>query len=457
MRSLTGLTTPVVTLVIAMLMMLIPAQVSAAPTAWQPAFNNSTPVYIDPAIAGHPNFPVSMPGLSQKLDELGAKNNVKFFVIALEQSTETGSGNLAAPRLDEILLRWQGGGNFPSDNYLLVLWMRSASNPSVGWVAVNAGSGLKTYGLTKQQLDSADGPVLPSLKRFMPQDPKGCFQSIATSVNKVIDDYNLEQERQKENAKFYSRLPIYGLIVIAVGGAVGVYFWLARAKAGLKVAAETVIGDWTAKMDSANSLYMRLRKGYLGFVQDQVDWKGKFTGTTKSQYEGALTNFADFAARLAKANELLTSAKRTFEKGDYKGCMATLQEEKVTVDGLSIAIEDATLFGGLVKKTDYKPSDLLESMAALFEQTNQALAGIMTALREALEAGNQLDAAQAEIARARTSMGEAKFAPYISTFDEIDREEEAVRTTFKSDPVAAKGAMLELVKRAKALQSKANS
>ncbi len=456
MRTVTGLTTPVVTLVFTMLLMLMPGQAWAA-TAWQPAFNSSTPVYIDPALAGHPDFPVTMPGLSQKLNELGAKNNVKFFVVAVQQTDETGSGNLAGPRLDAILLRWQGAGNFPGDNYVIVLWMRSASNPSVGWVAVNAGSGLKTYGLSKQQLDSANGPVLPALKRFMPQDPMGCFHSIAGNVNQVIDDYNLEQERNKENARFYSRLPIYILIVVAIGGALGVFVWIGRTKANLKVAAQALISDWTAKMDSANALYMRLRKGYLGFVQDQADWKGKFAGTTKDRYEGALTNFADFSARLAKANGLLTSARSSFEKGDYKGCMAMLRDETVTVDGQSIPIEDATLFGGLVKKTEYKPSDLLESMAELFEQTNRALAGIMAALKEALEAGNELDTAQAAIDVARKGMGEANFAPLKHTFDQIEREEQEVRTTFKSDPVAAKDAMLDLVRRAKALRSAAKA
>lgn len=448
MNFITKITSALVVMVFAMLA-LTP---SAAMAQWRPNFSSGTSVYIDPAVANHPDFPVAMPGLTEKLREAGEKHNINYLVVVVQQTTESGGGNLAANRLDELLLRWQGASGFPSDNYLLVVWMRSKSNPSEGWIAVNAGSNLKTYGLGKTMLDANDGPVVPAIQKYMPQDPKGCFQGIAANVNKVIDDWNAEKERQKGRAEFMGQLPIYIGIVLLLGGAGVFFFFRSRATNALKASAEELLTDWSTKMDSANALYLKLRAGYLGFVQDQSDWKGKFTSTTLTTYQAALTNFADFSARRSKANTALAEARKLFDRGDYQACINKLTAEIITVTGDDIALEDATLFGGLVQKNDYKPGDLLNSMESLFDQTNKALAGIMRSLSEALAAGSNLDAVQADIEMTWSGIGDARFAPYKDEFDAINRDEIEVRKNYKSDPLSGKDAMLALVARATAIQ-----
>lgn len=434
------------------LLVLAPAQ-ALAQTPWRPDFKSGTAVYIDPAVANNPDFPVALPGLEQKIKEAGEKNNVKFLVVVVQQTVETGSGNLGANRLDELLLRWNNANGFPSDNYVLMLWMRSATNPSEGWVAVNAGSNLKVYGLNGTTLSSATGPVMTAVKKYMPQDPKGCFNGIAANVNRVIDDYNAAQQQATERSNFMGKLPIYIVIVLALGGAGAFFFLRSRSTGELKSKVQAVLSDWNTKMDSANALYLRLRQGYLGFVQDQSDWKGKFSGGTKTQYEAALTNFADFSARRTKANAHLVDARKLFDAGDYKGCLNKLENETVTVTGADIALEDATLFGGLVVKNDYKPNELLNSMETLFGETNKALAGIMRSLKEALAAGSDLDAVQADIEMTRARTGETAFTSHKNEFDAINREEEQVRLTYKSDPLSGKDAMLALVVRARAIQT----
>lgn len=450
MNFVTKITSALVMLIA--LLVLAPAQAAAA-QPWRPDFKSGTQVYIDPAVANNPDFPVALPGLEQKLKEAGEKNNVKFLVVVVQQTTETGSGNLGANRLDELLLRWGGANGFPSDNYVLMLWMRSATNPSEGWVAVNAGSNLKVYGLNGATLNSATGPVVPAVKKFMPQDPKGLFNGIAANVNKVIDDYNAAQQQATEHSNFMSKLPIVFVILLALGGAGAFFFMRSRSTGALKATAQAALADWTEKMDSANALYLKLRAGYLGFVQDQSDWKGKFTGATKSQYEAALTNFADFSARRTKANAHLVDARKLFDAGNYQGCINKLANETVTVEGSDIALEDATLFGGLVKKNDYKPNELLNSMATLFDQTNKALSGIMRSIKEALAAGSDLDAVQADIEMKWGRIGDAAFAPHKGEFDAINRDEVEVRKSYTSDPLAGKDAMLALVARARAIQN----
>lgn len=434
------------------LLALAPSMASAQ-TPWRPTFSPGTQVYVDPAVANHPDFPVTLSGLESKLKDAGTQHGVQHIVVVVQQTNETGAGNLAADWLDAQLLRWQNASGFPSDNYLFTVWMRSARNPSEGWVAVNAGSNLKTYGLGKAQLDAADGPVMTAVRKYMPQDPKGCFLGIALGVNKVIDDYNTAQQNAKSRSEFMGQVPIYFGILLLVGGAVTFFVIRSRSTRDLRARAEAILSEWNEKMDSANALYLKLRAGYLGFVQDQSDWKGKFTGSTKAQYEAALTSFADFSARRMKANNHLDDARKLFDKGDYNGMMAKLESETITVTGSDIALEDATLFGGLVQRTDYKPSELLNSMASLFDQTNKALSGIMRALNEAIAAGADLDAVQAVIEMSWAHKGDAAFAPHKAEFDAINVEEAKVRQTYKSDPVSGKDAMLALVARAKAIQS----
>jgi hypothetical protein len=435
------------------LLALVPTSASAQ-TPYRPNFSAGAQVYIDPAVANHPDFPVSLPGLESKLKDAGSAHGVVYIAVAVQQTTERGGGNLAADWLDQLLLRWGGANGFPSDNYVLMVWMRSASNPSEGWVAVNAGANLKNYGLGKSMLDAADGPVVPAVRKYMPQDPKGAFLGIAGGVNKVIDDYNAAQQSAKERSDFMGQLPIYFLILLVAGGGVAFFVVRSRGVKDLKAQVEPLFNEWNEKMESANALYLKLRGGYLGFIQDQSDWKGKFSGSTKAQYEAALTNFADFSARRSKANAHLEEARKLWQKGDYKGVREMLQDQTITVTGADIALEDATLFGGLVVKNDYKPSELLNSMATLFDQTNKALAGIMKSLNEALAAGSELDAVQADIEMKWAQAGDKSFAPHRDEFDAINVEEAQVRLNYKSDPLAGKAAMLALVARAKAIQSK---
>lgn len=436
------------------ILFMAPSMVQAQGAAWKPSFNQSQQVYIDPALANDPDFPVAMPGLDAKLMEVSSKHNIKIIAIAVKQTNERGA-NPAADKLDEILLRWQSSPGFPSDNYFVVVWMRSATNPSEGWVAANAGSDLKTYGFGKAMLDSRDGPILTAGRKYMPQDPKGFYTGVAVNVNKVIDDYNAAQQSAKDHDALMGWVWIIVIVLVVVGAAVFGLRVLNKAKAGVREQANTVLTDWNTKMESANALYLKLRSGYIGFVSDQGDWKTKFNGDTLTDYKAALTNFADFSTRRTKANQVLAEARKLFESGKYSEVLKKLNDEIIVIDGKELPIEELTLFGGLVQRSEYKPNELLNSMASLFDNTNKTLAAIMKALKEAKQAGDDLDAAQAEIETQRGRLGTSGFAKFAADFEVLVRDEAKVREQFKGDPVTTKDAMLALLARANKIKDAA--
>src|SRR5690606_36433928 len=84
------------------LLALAPSMASAQ-TPWRPTFSPGTQVYVDPAVANHPDFPVTLSGLETKPKDAGAPHGVQHIVVVVQQTNETGAGNLAADWLDAQL------------------------------------------------------------------------------------------------------------------------------------------------------------------------------------------------------------------------------------------------------------------------------------------------------------------------------------------------------------------
>lgn len=432
--------------------------VASAQSRWQPEFKSGTHVYIDPAMANDPLYPVVLPGLEEKLAAVSAKHGIEVLAVTVQQTNETG-GNPSLARVDDLILRWQSKPGFPHGKYLILLWMRSASNPSSGWVGGNVGSDLKVYGIDKANLDSDTGIMGPAAKKYMPQDPTGFYVAVTAAVNQKIDDYNANKQREAERAEARKSLPLKifaGVVILGIAG-FGFVRWRAFETKKSQVGSE--LADWTTKMESANALHIRLKTGYLGFLMTEEDWRTKFKGETLSQFEAAVSAFADFSARTKKANEVYNLAKgkigsaNMFATGGLDAGNALLTETVITVDGDAIALENATLFGGLIKKTDYKPKALLDSMEALFATTNSSLAAIVRALNEARDAGLVLDTVQGEIDVLKTRFNEARpFTRFEAAYTKLNADEVQVRQGFGSDPISAKGAMDALVARANNLK-----
>ncbi|HMP51104.1 MAG TPA: hypothetical protein PKD05_06065, partial [Candidatus Melainabacteria bacterium] len=99
------------------------------------------------------------------------------------------------------------------------------------------------------------GPIGRDIRRFMPADPKGLAAQVARNVNDDI-----------AAAKFKQNLPMY------IGGGIGAVIFL-----GLfvfliirfrrrKAEASKALAEFSAKVNSANELHVKLHGSYMGFL-----------------------------------------------------------------------------------------------------------------------------------------------------------------------------------------------
>ncbi len=439
----------VVTAALLFVFMAIVAQPALAQSSqtWLPDFSPDRHVYVDPLLSNHRQAPVSLTGLESKLIQQGQENGLQIYVVA----TEGGSDMLNASvpgrdALDKLILKWQSRPGFPSDNYLIIMWVRRADNPNKGSVAGQGGNQFSDWGMTAAYFsDTNNGPIIPNLRRHMPQDPAGAFEGIVTTVNAKIYDIKLHQREAAQAAAFQKALPFYigggALAAILIGTLI---FLLVRNSTRRKKMAG-LIEDWNTKLDSANQLYMKLRGSYMGFLTEQSDWKSKFKNRTLSTYTAACKDFAAFSARRKVATDTLEAARKAFASNRFPSVKGFAEVEQllslrtIEVTGDDLPLEESTLFGGLVEKADYTPGDLLTAMSELFERTNRALAGIVSAFNGAKQ--NKLDVEALDSAvneqRKEIAAAELTMEPYEGTIRGLKDGQAAFIAILNSDPLEA--------------------
>jgi hypothetical protein len=422
--------------------LLFGAQSAHAQTTWLPDFDAGKHVYLDPALANDPNFPVRFNHLEEELIKRGQKHGLQIYVVATKQGTDASAHSSvpAVAKVNELTLKWQSQPGYPAGDVLVIVWVRFASDPNNGSVAANGGSKLRGYGVDKSDFDADNGPVRPVLPIYLPNDPGGAFLAIADNVNKMVDDYKAEEQRQKEKDASLRALPGkigLGLLVLAILGGIGfLYVRHSRAKA----VAMDRIKKWSEMLDSANAFYIKLHEGYFGFLKEQSDWSTKFNGRTLNEYRAALSDFAEFTLRHQAANKRLDEARKaasgsTFPRiAGFDKSNALLSTEAVVVTGAELPLEMATLFGGLVKKTTYTPDGLLDAMSDLFDRTNKALAGIVKAFREGNQNKQDLEELLTQIHLLQARLG-ASFDPYQQLLQKIEAAQKELASS-AGDPLS---------------------
>jgi uncharacterized membrane protein YgcG len=436
---------PLVLVVLTLVGLAAPAHAQSG--TWLPnSFDKDRHVYIDPKLANDPSYPVQMDGLEQALEQRGQKHNLKIYVIASRLEDEPQDHNWANDKLNDLVLRWQSQSGFPHDDYLIILWLRRSDNPNRGHVAANGGNRLQTYGFTASKMgDPNSGPVIPALRQYMPNDPKGAMIAIADNVNAGIDDYIAAEEAAKRRAEFMKKLPGIILKVVLALAFIGLVLWLVFRYRREKRAVLALRATWQERLDSANALYIKLHDGYFGFIKDQGDWSSKFAGETLEKYRAAVTDFAEFTVRQKAANSLLDTATRFINRcyfpfvGGFRKATALLTTEKVVITGKELSLEEASLFGGVIAKVEYEPEKLLEAMSDLFDRTNKALASIVAAFRGADENKKDIDGLLAEVDATKTALTEAglSFDPYQARYTRVKEGQAAFAAILASNPLAA--------------------
>lgn len=462
-----------VTFIVVMLYMVAAdSALAQSSETWLPVFNSNEQVYIDPKLKNHKSYPVNLGGLKERINKASEKHKFKVFVVATQQGSEDSGKTMAIRKLDQLMMRWKGAKGFPQDNYLVVLWVRFRNDVTHGSVAANAGSNLRRYGFTGSYFSNPNrGPVIRNLKKYMPENPKGAISAIVSCVSGDIDSYHqmiiyrkrqaiIAAQKAKERAKqraieqkiqaqrdaeMRKKLPIYaggGLGIVFFSGLFGI---LINRYKKYKRQAQTALEVWSDKLENANQVYIKLSESYLGFLSEQSDWQDRFKGETLEQYKAAIEDFADLSARQHRANEMLDRATKNFENSIWpftaglKSARRLLEDDVIVITGDDLPIETATLFGGLLEKTEYRPDQLLEAMSELFDRTNSSLHTIVQAVRGVEENSEDIKSLLSGIENSKSELDRVglPFAPYDARYMElVDRHEQILRTK-NSNPLSA--------------------
>lgn len=433
-------------LLLAFMVIAQPALAQSSQT-WLPDFSLDRHVYVDPQLAHNRQAPVDLSRLEPKLIQEGQRNGLQIYVVATEGGSDLANASIPGrDALDKLVLKWQSRPGFPTDNYMIIMWVRRADNPNKGSVAAQGGNLFSDWGMTAAYFsDTQSGPVIPNLRRFMPQDPAGAFEAIVVEVNGNIDGIKARQAQAAADAAFQKALPYYiggGALALLL---IGTLIFLLVRNASRKKKMAALIADWATKLDSANALYLKLRTSYMGFLTEQSDWKSKFKNRTLTAYTAACKDFAAFSARRKVATETLEAARKAFASNSFPSVKGFTEVEQllslrvIEVTGDNLPLEEATLFGGLVEKADYKPSELLDAMSALFEKTNKALAGIVNAFNGAKQNKLDVEALDTQVNAQRADIAAAKLTmePYEGTIGELKAGQAAFIAILSSDPLEA--------------------
>ena len=337
-----------------LLAMALPAAAQAA-TTWLPSaqsFDPNKAVYLDPALANHPTYPVSLNGLEAKLRDESRAHGLKFYFVMTELGDDASQKpsnyrNFAVWKLD--LFAQMVASKIPQDKYVLVLLVRKNDDPNKFSYAVNGGSQLQEVGLTGSFFNNTS--ILDNARNMhLPNDPIGFADKVAAGINQAIDNHYAELKRQEEwrkqeaerqrleqirraeeerqrvieearkaeewartraemekNARIFG--PPVGMLIIG-----GIFLFLfGRRKGALSKLVET----WREKITTSSEMHSKLIKGYFGFLEHQLEWEQKFKGTTAVKFKAAVTNFVNYNARQTAANRRFQDAEKRAQSVGY--------------------------------------------------------------------------------------------------------------------------------------------
>ncbi|MGD9681099.1 MAG: hypothetical protein AB7W16_07945 [Candidatus Obscuribacterales bacterium] len=458
-----------------------PALAQSAQT-WLPVkeFDTNQAVYLDPGLKNHRSYPVSLNGLEDRLKAQGQTHGLKFYFVMTEQGSETNptSSKFAVWKLDEFAA--MVAGKLPADDYVLILLVRSSSDPNKFSFAANGGNRLQQYGLTGSYFSQSGSPLNANRSVYLPNDPGGFGNAVAAGVNQAVSQHFADLKRQEEQRKldeerrkqeelkrieqekqraidaenrriaheaFMKALPGYLLwygTPSVIFLALLIMFFLYRR---LRSQVEKLVASWREKITTSSDMYLRLEKGYFGFLQHQAEWQEKFKGNTAVKFKKAVTDFANYSARQIAANRRFQEAEKLFESSRYPFALfgklarvrTLLTTQVIVITGEELPLELASLYGGLVTRQEYTPDAVLTEMEKLFDVTNRALAEIKKAFDGAAQNKLDIEALDTAIAGIKKNLEAAglTFDPYADRYTGLLQGKKAFLAILDSNPLDA--------------------
>jgi uncharacterized membrane protein YgcG len=341
---------------------------------WMPTFKQGQFVYVDPKLSGNPQNPFKFSDpFAEKLNQIGAKHDLKFYVVGSQQGNEPIPANtkVGIAKVDELLSQWSNQPGFDKDRYVIIFWVRRFDNPSKGSVGVNTGAAAREQDVSPELLSDPDGLVIPALKQYMPQNPEGAFLAIANNIDSKVSEHIAQLAQQKveaaENkarlASLMSALNILGLGALGAG-----FIWAGtqfvgkrRKKAQVfRQQVESSLKDWQRTTKNGSEIYIELTENHLFFLEklqsEEID------SDTQALFEGAKRSLARFATRLHAALSVQTSAEASVTQHDYKEASLILKERSIKVSDEALPVKVATLLTGLISEESYEPRQLQKAL-----------------------------------------------------------------------------------------------
>lgn len=416
---------------------------------WVPEFNPEQHVYIDSGLEEHRSMPVSLPRLPAEIERAQREHNLKIYVVATEQGSDSSpSSSLAAEELDKLILKWSSHPDFPKDDYLVIMWVRFKDEPTRGSVAANGGNRLRGYGMSAGRFSSSSGPVIPVLKQHMRERPELALITIIDNVNAEVTSAIQAQQNAAARQEAMKALP--GLFLkwgLIVGGVLLVLFVLIRfARARSRM--NRLRSRFENQLDGANELLAALKKDHARFLNAQKDWQTRFKGTSLERLTAGLTAYSELLSVSAAASKRLAEVRRASGKYWFprvQGCLDAIElliERDITVSSKEIDLEMTTLFGGVTVDKIVDPKHVFSNGSALSSTTDAALKEIAEklALNDSTAATVSGILNWCREQKARFEQEKLSITPYEGSITDLDEDLTRFQTESYHDPV---GMLLE--------------
>lgn len=426
--------------------MSISAASAQSTQTWLPDFDPDRHVAVDSRLLNHRTHPVQFTSLESDIGRASEIHNLKIFVVATELGSESAVENgIATRKLDELMAKWQSQPGFPTQDYLVILWVRYKDNPEKGSVAANAGSRLRGYGMTADHFAAADGPIIPVLKQHMRERPELALKTIVDNVNNEITAAEDAQKRAAEREKFMKdELPGILLWCAIIGIPLIVLLILAVRFFGARGRASAKMTRFAQQLERVSALVEDIERRYLTFLKANSDWESRLKGASLARLKEGLEHYNHLLSveaagkkRLADARKALASSWFPSTAGFAK-CHELLTDTEVVVRSSEIELEVATLFGGLSTNETCDPDDLFDNGSELASHAEAAMAEIKDAV-EGNDATRGQVQATIEGARAnepRLLAENLSLDPYLAAIGALTEKHEAFTRLSAGDPLA---------------------
>lgn len=172
--------------IVTAIFLLLAVQAAVAKQTWLPDFDARQQVYVNQDMKSHV---LLSPDFAKRLKSKERVHGLHFYVIVTEpgdeltHTTRTQWGPTTLHN-NKLWKEWCHHPGFSEDRAVVLLYMRDGANDSS--TAVRVGDFLHRFGIDQQLLNSTNGPILPTARKYMRTDPQTGILTIIDNINSQV-------------------------------------------------------------------------------------------------------------------------------------------------------------------------------------------------------------------------------------------------------------------------------